>query len=974
MTLDDWSTRLDAHFAALHGRRPEGRPVFALEHGLSTDEADHFARAVQARIRSGTLTLDDCLPVAVYAAELGYRFDGLEYWGSFADRTPGWTDLWTVDRRRRWVRSALRTFATKYGGAEPSGAWARKFGIIAWPITHAILPLDLQRHLVRILGQRLNLRAHDLADPVRLGERIQAEASHASKRFQVFAQQTALVGQIALAILEDDDQAAAYLDPSTVGRFVHDIQQRRADGAFLDAARQSARVHLRGMRSGATGTRRSAVRVPGDPTPRSLGLAVDLDVRPREDGTWTVGLTLPGLHPLASHTPSFRMPLETAYLSVNGSDDVIPPATLLYGRRRVVLDRWPDPNQPLLDLDDDAPRLKGLLAELSLGGGDIWLFRILADGTSREVAGRHVRPGETYVLLRPGDAVPPVHDGQPLRLACEGVQAVQFAVPDAPDADYRAALSAVGVNVASALTVWPAGVVPASDDGSGSVEWLVGDPAVVGLSSDASVVELSLALDGGPSWSLGTLDPGGSAFVSLGELAPGTHALRAEALIDDGADGSVAEGELHVRVRERSPWSAGESLAAPLHVRVTPPQPDLDELWTGGVSVEAWGPHAAPLRLCVDFLESTDAPPFEETSLPSLRLPVTERAWEDHLTKHLLSKEKLTALAERAGLVRLHLDAGPIGATTLDAHRHHRPLRWLVDGQAVRLLDDRGAEDPPEVLHVNPRVPLDLQPLDAETALRGLTLADGGLVVARGDGEEVSALVVPAIDPADRFAALRVLTPDCNFGDVRRTPADFRRVLEGVARWGEAGSLAGRHLRHHILRTAACEIGTVLAGPNWARDERTATEALASGGPRARLDELRLRVPPNDERGDWQRLLARVAEADTLADRVQAFETLCVTLYWLNSRPRSNGTDGRALRRALGPEHPGWVAEFALRLASAPHTLVSWSGDHLDAALHLVIDAPQVFRAARYAVIASSNSDDASGPALYPTWTWPSRD
>ena len=251
MTIADWTARLSDHFSALHASRPDGRPVFALEHGLSLDDRDRLARVIHDRVRSGALTTADRLAFAVYAAETGYTFDGLEFWGSFADATPGWTDLWTVDRRRRWIRNAFLHFSVTFGGAIPGGPWARKFGLIAWPVTHAILPLDLQRHLVRVLGQRLHLRASDLADPVRLGERIQAEAGQASRRFKAFAQQTAFAGQIALAILEDDDQAAAYLDPATVGRFVADIQQRRAESALLDVARSSARIHLRGLRSGA---------------------------------------------------------------------------------------------------------------------------------------------------------------------------------------------------------------------------------------------------------------------------------------------------------------------------------------------------------------------------------------------------------------------------------------------------------------------------------------------------------------------------------------------------------------------------------------------------------------------------------------------------------------------------------------------------------------------------------------------------
>lgn len=982
MTIADWTARLAGHFSALHASRPDGRPVFALEHGLSADDQDHLARAVHDRVRSGALTTADRLPLVVYSAEMGYSFDGLEFWGSFADATPGWSMLWTVDRRRRWIRDAFHHFAKAFGGATPGGPWARKFSLIAWPITHAILPLDLQRHLVRVLGQRLQLQASDLTDPLRLGERIQAEAGGASRRFVAFAQQTAFAGQIALAILEDDDQAAAYLDPATVRRFVADIQRRRAESALLDAARESARIHLRGLRSGASPDADTAPRLPGDPTPRSLGLAVDLDVRPRQDGTWSVGLSLPGLHPLVAYRPAFREALETSYLTVNGSDDDLPPGTLLYGRRRVTLDRWPDPSKPLLDLESDDARLCGLLAELALTQADVWLFRVQTDGTTREVSGRHVRPGETYVVLRPSDEAIDLPGGISLRLACDGATATLAEIPEAPDAALRSTLRACGIEVASAIEVWPAGPPPASWDGAGTVEWLSGSPTVVGLATDAPVVELSLSLDGGPPWSLGALAPGRPAFVSLGALPVGTHHLDAEALVDDGADGAVAQGRLEIRVRDRSPWTASASEAAPLHVRVSPPQPDLDELWAGDVAVEAWGPPGAALRVRVDFLKTADAPAFASrpaTGKPpdKLPLPLTVDAWRAYVARYLAADEAAGTLAEQASLVRIHLDGRELGSTVIDVERHQRALRWTVAGQHAQLLDDRGLDESDEAATAvvfRPARPLHPEPLVTDEALAGLTLPLGGLVVAQSAGDSVSSLVLPHVDRSQGLAALRVFEPECDLGTLRRTPADLQRLLAAAALWGNAQhavtSLVGSSLRRHVLCCVAGHLAHVLAGPNWARDEDRARQ-----GPRMRLDELAHSVPPKGERGAWQGRLGRLADADTTRSRVQAFDDLAIWLRWLpGTYVGTRLAADAAQRRALGPDHSAWTAEFALRLASAPHTLPAWAGPHLEAALELVLDETHLYRAARYAVVASASDAPTESLSLYPTWTWPSLD
>ena len=45
----------------------------------------------------------------------------------------------------------FRKFRQIYNGVVPSGPWAKHFSIIAWPITHAVLPRYLQQQFARAL-------------------------------------------------------------------------------------------------------------------------------------------------------------------------------------------------------------------------------------------------------------------------------------------------------------------------------------------------------------------------------------------------------------------------------------------------------------------------------------------------------------------------------------------------------------------------------------------------------------------------------------------------------------------------------------------------------------------------------------------------------------------------------------------------------------------------------------------------------
>ena len=152
-TLEYIHGELDSHFVALHERRRRlNSPVFALEHGLGGEDLDLLQRAVRAAHREHLLTQASqrwWLPFVVHAAEVGYIYDGVEYWPIYAEATPGWLDS---EYERQRVRDWFTKFSREYGGAIPKGPWADTFRKIAWPITHAVLPRYLQVQLAHMLS------------------------------------------------------------------------------------------------------------------------------------------------------------------------------------------------------------------------------------------------------------------------------------------------------------------------------------------------------------------------------------------------------------------------------------------------------------------------------------------------------------------------------------------------------------------------------------------------------------------------------------------------------------------------------------------------------------------------------------------------------------------------------------------------------------------------------------------------------
>jgi hypothetical protein len=139
--LAEAQTRLEEHFMGLAGERSGcGYPVYALEHGLEREEVEALRRGLQEDLSGfGYPQRKYWLLWIVVAAEVGYAYDGDEYWISFAAGMPEWSRFGSRETIRQW----FRTFASDFAGFSPQGRWAEHFSIIAWPITHSILPLYL---------------------------------------------------------------------------------------------------------------------------------------------------------------------------------------------------------------------------------------------------------------------------------------------------------------------------------------------------------------------------------------------------------------------------------------------------------------------------------------------------------------------------------------------------------------------------------------------------------------------------------------------------------------------------------------------------------------------------------------------------------------------------------------------------------------------------------------------------------------
>ncbi len=988
MNLSDWQERLEEHFGALRGKRTTevgDQPVFALEHGLGEAEVAAVAEGVRAHIREAAPSWKHRLPWTVYAAELGYRYSGDEYWQTFEERTPSWL----VHGDRHWVRRCFRDFQERYGGAEPTGSWARQFSIICWPITHAILPQDLQRQLAKLLYEFRHVTSSEtLASSRRLGGLIANHSWRTSSRFQQLAQEPLLIGQIAAALLLQGERGAySLILPSTLTRIGEDLDRERRVRVWMQGARDSARRQLR--LAGAAVPRQEASSDDGHAEDRSreaakLGIEPRLLLRPcaGDEHDWDVVLELPSFAHIPSRFPELRATLLGSRCRVAGSSRrPWPLRHLLHSSRRVQLRRWPSDDEGLLELERPNPELEYLLkTECSLRPGPAWLFKVATDGLAYGLRRTHVRAGQRYVLLRkvaPG--VGPHPAVRPARLSCEGVYAVFLELPEAIAPDLDEILTRLGLPHAGTIRVWPAGLTPARWDGEGGVEWLHIETPCVGLQADHHV-EAFVAELGRQTIEVVPADAGVPVFIELPGLPVGRHTLRVAARVPTGGLGDEPT-VLEIQIREPRVWNPETGGQGGLLVIVDPHAPTLEQFWEGDVGIEVHGPRGRHVDCSLYLYEKGDTMPSLQWRLPRMRLPVPADDWRTHVER-LKEERKVQNAYDLAHSAEVRFTAGELGAFTLTVEREFTPLRWALrrvkEGYFLRAIDDTGGESAVEVRFFAFGTPDKARVIDERVCCAGGgTAADGGLYVVSASGHE-RAILIPG--KVRTFGDLRV---DPRLRPRARRPEETTELIRLIDLWAGArltGNILLRTMRRQVLEPMTKELFGLICGPRWGDAER----AIAQDGAEV-VREAKRAISSKAREAELAAVLVRdAADLAASAPGDRATRLAEIAKEFLGLRPMGHGREQIvsslwrngvpvAQRHTEGPDDPRWLSELALRLASCPAGILVWAGDHAEAGLSRLLDGPALARAARFMVLVVNHEElpaETNAGLLYDAWRW----
>ncbi len=826
--LDQFESRLKSHFKQLAAAKNSGsQRLFALEHCLKASEVQSIRQHLGRSLELYGMTERHKHCWLVHSAEHGYTFEGLEYWQSFATLTPKWAYYGDRGKLRDWFDE----FAVRYNGVRPVGRWGQHFRYIAWPITNALLPSDLQIKLAQTLFQ-LRYRLDELMalDHEKIGQMVERHAEWPSTRYEHFLEQHDLVGRVVRALLEENPSEPVIFVP-TLERITRDLNTKGQARAWLrDAKRSYDNLRAKLGRSNPTYLLAPSWRdqedqqVQTEMTEQGLLLRPRIQLRQVSPTRWGVWLLVPSFQALVNFKPQVRDHLmRVRYTIPAHAESLFLGQSLLSGHpipRKLMT--WPKDRVPLLKFDKPDTIFDRIVdGECQLLPAKVWVFACTDDGSARFIQGQYVRAGNRYIVVSK-DSSAIENLGEPISLECDGVAGVVLEVPDVVNAEFSDALKHAGIALHGQVFIEPIGLRPRQWNEGGFGEWLSTETPLFALTCEFGAQVYQVELDGNTKFDIPRARGAGPTLVGFRDMSVGYHRASIRALtIQESAFAQrkcLASADIELFVRHPTTWSPFAQLPAAIVVDVDPAVPSLDDFLEQHLQLRAEGDVSRSVK-CNLVLTESDTGSEIVLQMFAQQLPITHETWRTQLRNFLRRQDELQII--NASQATIMVQADDLGEVRVPLQFEVEPLRWTLKknsgADTLRLIDE-GVTDSISVAYYDFEHPLRAISIDLSKAMEGIACAEcGGLYVARA-GTLSAAIAITKQDKAKSFAALGVAPGRNEFP--KDTPIE--QLLEHLRLWkrARAGSYMARLKQHSVSEVIRVQLLFRICGPAWMKLEK----------------------------------------------------------------------------------------------------------------------------------------------------------
>jgi hypothetical protein len=803
-SLSEWQDLATIHFNELASAK-KTVALFALEHGFS---ALHMELIIDLLIRDFKIrgvNKEYWLLWVLYATEIGYSYTGDEYWESFEARIERWEF-----QQREDIREVFLEFQRKYNSIVPSGSWANHFSIIALPITHAIIPKDLQFFFAKLVfSLRFRLKTMPTKSPLAVGQLLSANASMInSTRFRNFLQQEEMVGKIALSVLSEDPTGATheFIHSRTLKRILVDLEQQHTAREWVRETRLELKPKILGA-AFKNPTAKPLAHVDGSHT-RSPVLKIKLKLYQTTKDKWALIAEIPNLLTSMESPYVYSFLRRTRVKIPSSKEGWFPAENLLYGSMRKRIIAWLD--QPFFVFENPVGISEAGISFDGRVSKQPILFSVGSDGIATEIESKAMRPGRKYIVMAEvGNSFLEELPGV-VHIECQNVVIKEIMLPEVVAQAEETILGRLGLQIQRTVRVWPVGLPARSWDGIGTTEWLTTESPCFALVHDYKVDGITVAV-GDQVLPLSPKLPGDVTYFKIDPLPKGNHVLYVNV---DSKMSASSNGAISLYIREPLTWTPGVSLHSGFTAFLDPNDQELNAFLDGKTDLNIFGPSDRSFSIKVDFL-------LGKQLLNTLYSGLIEFALSKEQLLSFRNEIRKDEYAHVCDRVRIQVLCVEVGSKEFLFARNTTPFRWLYNQENgrsyLRLIDETDDERNTILKFFDSEKPDNAQDIASRSFARKTEIDDiNGLFWAQNGEYEHSIVVSKVIKTAKDFRNLSispVLNPDMQFSIL-----DHLMLIE-IWYKADCSSMFAQTHRDKVIELLVCKLYSNLVDSSWVKSE-----------------------------------------------------------------------------------------------------------------------------------------------------------
>ncbi len=823
-----WQLRLQSHFESLaFNARNSGRTIFAIEHALNYSEIEHLQNSARSELASHGLRDDHWLVWVVYATEYGYKYDGIQFWEDFTAHTPAWNHHGSRNKIRDWFHQ----FQSTFNGIEPRGRWANHFSIISWPITHAILPKDLQRNLARAVYEaQYDLRRVADRPPLEVGWALSRTVYEGSQRFLLFLDQEELVGQIVIALLGNPDESPSLIESNALQRIREDLSAMHDARDWINQAQATWRSHAPQFKvvgsigyvdntsSGSEEKYRLLHKVSLTPT---------VEAQQISESIWQLELTVPLFTEVASINSEFRDFLRSTRVSIPIAETpMLPGEWLLHGVRKRILKTWPPNGEGLLKFENPPP-FDGIISwNLALPSHNkLSVFKIESDGTGRLMRGNKLRPDCSYLIAAPIK----LSLGALAELCqceCREIFLYRIDLPKLILPEQRTILENLGLEVSKSILLAPAGIPPLIWDEECGGEWLSSNRPMLSIKRDHDFDGYQFRLDEGSLVEI-YVNPTAPVLVELPNLPAGKYSLSIQTF---SSNNHISVKKLHaeikfqISIRDPKPWIFGETNYPGMFVSYAPLNPSIDDFLTGYFNLDVLGENDVNSKIEI-VLKNSVGEEILRSPILEHALPISHDTWE-HFYLPFLKKHSEDSEYFLCNTAYIDITSQEFGVYRISLDRHFYPLRWLLkqkDNISSIYLIEQGSGEDIQASFSEFKSPLTDISIKQEDLQNGIVINDHGGLFRANVGEVFMDVIYAPTDIRGTLTALHVPSCEHSLQDINC----YSTLLERASIWNKARTLTylAKIWQKQLIKTLFDKVICEYCSQRWLKAEHALRES-----------------------------------------------------------------------------------------------------------------------------------------------------